>query len=222
MNQIASGGFSRDFTGFLHSHKGFSLVEVMMSIVLLALGTALAVPSFHNQVEKRQVTNGAEQFAAFISSVQSQSMRTNRAITVAYDFDSASDWCIGAVAGTNVCVCDDPGEEELACEIGSETFIIDQDIAYNRTLVHGISGGSYTVDPVRGISDAALEVDFRSQTGNYQLRLMVNQTGRVTICSADDEHAIPGYETCPAEELDVDFPVIGEPVEGMPIVEVGS
>ncbi|MGD8681672.1 MAG: prepilin-type N-terminal cleavage/methylation domain-containing protein, partial [Lysobacterales bacterium] len=62
--------------------RGFSLVELMMSVVLLAIGAALALPSYRDMVEKRQVTNAAEQIASFMNSAQGISMKRNRAVTV--------------------------------------------------------------------------------------------------------------------------------------------
>ncbi len=56
--------------------RGFTLVEVLMSVVLMGIGVALALPSYRDMVEKRQVTNGAEQVASFVNSAQGVSMKT--------------------------------------------------------------------------------------------------------------------------------------------------
>ena len=47
-----------------YPHRGFSLVEVMMSIVLLVTGAVLAIPSYQGMVDKRQVPNVTEQVAS--------------------------------------------------------------------------------------------------------------------------------------------------------------
>ena len=77
---------------FIRRHRGFSLVEVMMSVVLLAIGTAIALPSFRHQVEKRQVTNGAEQLASFINLAQGAAMKSNRVVTVSWTHENANSW----------------------------------------------------------------------------------------------------------------------------------
>ena len=46
-------------------------------------------------------------------------------------------------------------------------------------------------------------MELRSQSGDFRLNLMVNNTGRVTLCSADSAHAVPGYAVCPQPAVDV-------------------
>jgi hypothetical protein len=47
--------------------------------------------------------------------------------------------------------------------------------------------------------DDSLTVELRSPSEDFRLNLMVNNTGRVILCSQDSEHAVPGYATCPSE-----------------------
>ena len=89
------GARSKGKTLFISRHRGFSLVEVMMSIVLIAIGTALALPSYRDMVEKRQVTNGAEQLASFINAAQGAAMKTNDEIWISWSRTADNDWCIG-------------------------------------------------------------------------------------------------------------------------------
>jgi prepilin-type N-terminal cleavage/methylation domain-containing protein len=63
---------------YVSRQRGFTLVEVMMSVVLMGIGMALALPSYRDMVEKRQITNGAEQLASFINTAQGVAMKTNR------------------------------------------------------------------------------------------------------------------------------------------------
>ena len=184
---------------------GFTLVEVMMSVVLLAIGMALALPSYRDMVEKRQVTNGAEQLAAFINTAQGVAMKTNEVVTVSYSRTDTDDWCIGAISGETACDCTetDAGQPDY-CQIASQPFLIHQGHAADRDLVYAMVGdGAYAFDPIRGLFqdlDDALTLELRSQNQEFRLNLMVNNTGRVTLCSANADHAIPGYEICPAEE----------------------
>lgn len=185
-------------------HRGFTLVEVMMSVVLLAIGAALALPSYRDMVEKRQITNGAEQLAAFINTAQGVAMKTNQVVTVSYSRTDYDQWCIGAVSGATPCVCTqtNPAAADY-CQIGAQPFLIHQGHAADRDLMHAMVGdGSYAFDPVRGLFqdlDDALTLELRSQNEDFRLNLVVNNTGRVTLCSANADHAVPGYAVCPAQ-----------------------
>ena len=188
-------------------HRGFSLVEVMMSVVLLGIGMALALPSYRDMVEKRQVTNGAEQLASFINTAQGVAMKTNEIVTVSYSRSDDDDWCVGAVSGVTPCDCTetDPAAADY-CQIGAQPFLIHQGHAGDRDLMHAMTGdGAYAFDPVRGLFqdlDDALTLELRSQNEQFRLNMVVNNTGRVTLCSANADHAVPGYAVCPAPAVE--------------------
>lgn len=177
-------------------HRGFTLVEVMLSTVLVAIGTTLAVPSYRDMVEKRQLTQSAERLASFINSVQVISTGSNQVVTVAYVRAHHDEWCIGASMSENECNCRDETSETF-CEIDSQPFVLDESLSNGSRLMHSINGGSYSFDPVRGLSDASLTMEMHTDSRKFKLNLMVNNTGRVILCSKDADHAIPGYDVCP-------------------------
>lgn len=194
---------------FVSRQLGFSLVEVMMSVVLMGIGMALALPSYRDMVEKRQITNGAEQVASFINTAQGVAMKTNQVVTVSYSRTDENDWCIGAVSGAAPCDCTvtDTTADNF-CQIASQTFVLNNEHAANRDLVHSVTGdGAYAFDPIRGLFldlDDSLTMELRSQNQDFRLNVMVNNTGRVILCSSSADHAIPGYQLCPAQPVEVE------------------
>jgi len=183
-------------------HRGFTIVEIMMSITLVAVAAAMALPSYRVMIEKRQLTNGAEQLAAFVNTVQGISSRTNRVVTVSYSRVDHDEWCIGAVMGTTPCVCTQtsPSASDY-CAIDAQKFVLDNTNTDNREFLHEIEGdGAYAFDPIRGLfqdPEDSLTMRLHTDSRDYKLNLMVNNTGRVMLCSEDDEHNIPGYDICP-------------------------
>ena len=182
-------------------HRGFTLVEVMMSTVLVAIGTTLAIPSYRDMVVKRQLTNSAEQLASFVSSVQGISTRTNQVVTVSFSRANHDEWCIGAVINADDTACD--CTQALSCTIDGQEFVLNQSLSNGSELMHSITGESYSFDPVRGLADGSLTMELHSNNREFKLNLMVNNTGRVILCSDDAGHAIPGYDVCPLVELEV-------------------
>lgn len=185
--------------------RGFTLVEVMVSIVLLAIGTALALPSYRDMVEKRQVTNGAEQLASFINTSQGIAMKTNQVVTVSWSRSGHDDWCVGAVSGETACDC---GESNPAaadfCQIDGQAHILDDSHTGSLELMHRMDGdGAYAFDPVRGLLvdlGDTFTAEMHSPSRDFRLNLLVNSTGRVLLCSEDYEHRVPGYPECPGAE----------------------
>jgi type IV fimbrial biogenesis protein FimT len=180
-----------------------------MSLVLLGVSLALALPSYRNMIEKRQVTNGAEQLAAFINSVQGAAVKTNRQVNLSYTRTNNDVWCIGAIDRVQKCDCTLTNDsDDDYCKVGSQSFILNNEHADNRDLLHSINGESeYLFDFVRGLvvlpdgsvmpPDAPLSMELRSDSGDFRLNLMVNNTGRVILCSGSNGHAVPGYDACP-------------------------
>ena len=184
-------------------NRGFSLIEVLMSVVLLGIGMALAVPSYRDLVEKRQVTNGADQLASFVNTAQGIAMKTNQVVTVSYSRSDDDDWCVGAVTGTPACDCTQSNTEAMDyCQIAAQPFILNNGHAGDLELMHAMTGdGSYAFDPVRGLLldlDDSLTVELRSPNEDFRLNMVVNSSGRVMLCSDGSDHSVPGYETCPA------------------------
>jgi len=201
---------SRDTSHTFRRHRGFTIVELMMSIVLVAIGTALALPSYRDMVEKRQLTNGAEQLASFINTAQGISSRTNQVVTVSYEREHHDEWCIGAVieVAPYVAPCDCTETSSSAsdyCAIDGQKFVLDNTNTNNLELVHEITGdGAYAFDPIRGLFldlDDSLTMVLHSNNRDFRLHLMVNNTGRVTLCSEDIGNKVPGYAVCPQPVL---------------------
>ena len=189
------------------SQQGFTLVEVMMSVVLLAIGVALALPSYRDMVEKRQITNGAEQLASFINTAQGVAMKTNEVVTISYSKTDKDDWCVGAISGTTACDCTEiDNTAGDYCQIASQPFVLNAGHTGNLELMHGMTGdGAYAFDPIRGLFmdlDDSLTVEMRSPSEDFRLNLQVSSTGRVLLCSDDSSHDVPGYAVCPAVAIE--------------------
>jgi type IV fimbrial biogenesis protein FimT len=193
------------------SSTGFSIIEMMIALVLIAIGSALALPSYQNMVEKRQLTRGAEQLLAFMNSAQSRSIQWNERLNVSWSRTGDTEWCVGANLGDTVCNCTVADTTSATfCDINNATWIFDDGIAGDRVLLKSLSGdaggdNSFSFDPDRGLFvnlNDSLAIDIHSRNENYQLQLLITNTGQASLCSKDADHAIPGYSVCPAEVVD--------------------
>lgn len=188
------------------SNKGFTLIEVLVVVAVLAIITSLAIPSYRTILEKRQVTSGAEQLGAFVSAVQIEAVRRNEPIAVRYMRTDSDTWCVGLIVvdtgstSNTPCDCTVPAGGTNACEIDGQLRVMQStDLTYPG-IMNGMDGdGAFAFDPVRGLliePTKAAEFEMLSENGTYALNVQVTGTGRVKACSKSNAKDVPGYQTC--------------------------
>ncbi len=197
----------------ISTRYGFTVIELMITIAVVAIITSLALPSYRTIMEKRQVTSGAEQLGAFLSSAQLESVKRNQFVAVNYQANGGN-WCFGMRTGDTANVtCDcrvtDPAAGN-ACVLDTELLP-----ANTRTLKLFNSGilnhpdvlktstvgtnGTIVYDPVRGLTQDAktVKLEFLSDQSTYALDVDVTVTGRVKICSKKAANkAVAGFKEC--------------------------
>lgn len=204
---------------FRLTNQGFTLIELIIVVVIVAIGVALAVPSYEDIVQKRRVTSAAEQIAAFFALAQGEAVKRNEVVVVSVERDSVGAvWCIGAMiktAADDHCDCesisaiddnycdfnvDGVGVPQLINQVGIQSFTM------NNSAVGGTTNNDFyfNFDPIRGIkvsdsgsADGNLHsVTLISSNTNYSLRVGISVTGRVRVCSPVSTKAVPGFAPC--------------------------
>lgn len=174
------------------SHSaGFTLIELMLAIVIMAILLAIAVPSFTSQFQKQRLKGAAERLVSEIQFARSEAVGSNDDILVNVQSTGGNDWCIGlAIAGSG---CD--------CSAGTNC-----EIDGNERIVSGNNFGGVTMaavdttiefDTVRGLPDGGSppDFDFDGENGK-RVGVRVNQLGRVSICSPAGTQKIGEYPDC--------------------------
>lgn len=193
----------------ISTHHGFTVIELMICLAVLAIITSLALPSYRTILEKRQVTSGAEQLGAFLSSAQLESVKRNQFVAVNYQ-ENGGDWCLGMRAGDAVgvdcnCTVTDSTAANACALDGTLKVFHSSVLNYPDVLQSADVGGDDNIlvyDPVRGLTQGFETVTLELQSvpeGIYALDVDVAVTGRVKICSnkvADKD--VPGYKECSA------------------------
>src|SRR5688500_13977588 len=98
---------------------GFSLVELMVTLAMLAILVALAAPAFSDFQERSAVRGATEQFVGLIAQARFEAAKRNRPVSVTVTRDGEL-WCGGAIEGdATTCNCFqvDPANAEF-CDLG--------------------------------------------------------------------------------------------------------
>lgn len=185
----------------ISTQRGFTVIELMITVSILAIITSLAGPSYRTILEKRQVTSGAVQVGAFLSAVQIESVRRNDNIAVTYSHSAGDSWCVGNTIDTTACDCTITDISNVnACVIGGKLSVFsDADLSHPEVMNSMTGDGSFVYDPARGVmlnhADQAT-FQFQSSAGTYALNVEITAIGRVKICSKDSTTQVPGFALC--------------------------
>lgn len=185
-------------------HSGFSTAELMTTVGMIAVLVGMAIPSYRDAVEKRQITQGAELIAAFVNTIQSESVKRNHPVAVSYASGESGSWCVGAVLGQAPCDCMETDSSAPAyCTLDGAPWVLRDTDVSAKNLIQSVSGdGTYVFDPVRGLftdpSDT-VTLNLSAAGGDYQMNLNVVSTGKVSVCLPELSNGIQGFESCQQE-----------------------
>ncbi len=159
----------------MKQNKGFTLLELMITVAIIGIIASIAVPSFSKMIERNRLTEVAValqadmQLARIRAIKQSQNIFVSRTKTSA----TAGDWCYGL----NTANCD--------CTTA------------NDCAIKTVSGANFSTVQMLSLTDNS-NFDFRRgtpnvidgvtfHTSNYAVRVVFSKSGRVRLCTPPTE-----------------------------------
>lgn len=201
--------------------SGFTIIELMIVVMIAAIGIALAVPSFSAMIERKQLGGATEAVFQHLQRAKSQAVKRSKPILVDFYVNGAdgTDWAVGFtdkmtgcdaedIAGPDMCTVDEnndiAGGTDLVMRVASSDFS-------NITMTKAVNfappavvptGGCVTTstdqgcfDFLRGLARTG-QYEFDSANNNYQLMVQVTMLGQINVCRPTDKKKMPGYKDC--------------------------
>ena len=182
--------------------KGFTLVELMVTIAVLAILVTLAVPSFNDFRQRSALRGAAEQVVSFWGDARFEALRRDSLVKVG--FNSASGQiCVGAATTTDpaddtACDCFTQGACNVAAYPAAQIDWKGVRVASTTTV--GGGSGVAIIDPKRGNltqSGDAGHILLQGPTGgrDYRLDVVIDRNGRAELCEPSAAPAkLPDYQ----------------------------
>lgn len=87
--------------------SGFSMVELLITLVLLGIVTAIAVPSYRGWVDNSNLKGAARMISSDFYDARARAMAENRPYTITYSPDPANTYRIQAAAANGLAAVDE-------------------------------------------------------------------------------------------------------------------
>ncbi|MBK1852827.1 GspH/FimT family pseudopilin [Marinobacter sp. 1-4A] len=78
----------------LKKAAGFTLIELIVTMVILAIVAAVAVPGFGNLIEGNRLVSGTNLVASSIKFARAEAIKRGASVTFSTEGDLATGWCV--------------------------------------------------------------------------------------------------------------------------------
>lgn len=164
---------------------GFTLVELMITLVVLAVLLAIAVPSMRELIARKRVEGVANQLATDLRFLRSQQQQRGARTDIRFG-ESTTVTCYVVFVSRAVFPCNCTNEDALVC---GDQNAANANIELKTVKISSSTGIQLTATPDRigftgfnGAPDSTLQVSVRSSLGG-EIRVSMNETGRPSLCS---------------------------------------
>jgi len=187
---------------FRDRHQGFTLVELMVALAVLAILTIAAVPSFSTFRQRSVVREASEQALGFWNQVRFEAVKRNALVNVGVMIEPDGSFCLGAAttldpSAASPCDCSSASPASNVCDVARYP---DSQQDWNDVRIES-GEANVVIEPKRGglatPGSAGVFVGLSAPDGpmDYTINLHVDALGRAVLCqSAADANAMSDYE----------------------------
>lgn len=173
--------------------QGFTLIEVMIVVAIVAILLSLAVPSFNDLFEKNRLKRASEAVYGLVANAKAES--TIRDVDMQVIINAGA-WCVGYADAANCnCTLSNPSATD-ACSVpvaGTDVLKVVNGSDFSDVTLATNYGASVAFNRLRGTAPGGT-LNFVS--GNWKLDLVISNEGRLRLCVPGDATATMGYPSC--------------------------
>lgn len=173
---------------------GFSIIEAMVVVAIVAILATVAVPSFIELIGKQRLKGAASVLYGDLQYARSEAVQRNIPVTVTFTAGNSATWCyiIHTVVTGTTCTCGASG----SCT-GSAVNLKNVSGADSSgvTMALALTGGATEIpfEPRQGMATTSGNITLTG-INSLQVQNQVNLLGRVRLCSPGG--AVSGYPSC--------------------------
>jgi type IV fimbrial biogenesis protein FimT len=176
----------------LRRQPGFTLVELVITLLVLGVLVTLAAPSFQGMRDRMRLKAAAEAISSHLQFARSESIKQFSNLYVQVipgDGSVSANWCLG-ISSVDSCDCNQAG----SCVYGPASNPSEKTLfsAGFPTVSLSSNSSSFKFGGQRARALAAGTITLAGSSG-LALEIRVSPTGRILVCS----DTVTGYPSCP-------------------------
>ena len=166
----------------LKKQKGITLIELLITIVIIAVLVIIGIPSFVNYLQENRLIGTTQNLYYTLQYARSEAVKRNTTMYVV--FQTGSNWCYGINPGSS-CSCSTAG----SCTLGSVSSNSAQPMSLSTS---GLTSNTIQFEPLHGASYISGTITYTLTGSSNAMSVKVNLLGSLQVCS----NQISGYPTC--------------------------
>lgn len=165
--------------------RGFTLIELMVTIVVLAILAALAAPTFNDMRDRARVRAAAEAIYSHVQFARSETLKQSRNLFVRVS--AGATWCVG-ISNATACDCGTAN----SCTFGPAGALVEHNLraAEYPGVTIATTQADVEIDSRRAGTAAATQITVTG-AGTYEARVVMSKLGKTAICGN-----VGGYPAC--------------------------